>query len=321
MSINKNSDAGREYEQRKQYTEAAQWYINDLKSRKGVNQFVSSAARLSLLYYYGLGVPKNKAESVYWYHQALLSISNGRDASLFALENDAMPDTLYEYDGNFDLRSTYDKAVSNISSGNQVEGSRLMLSCAIHGNRFGKPYDELEDKAQIKSAEFIFQGNGLPVSPYDAIDLLRRASRNGNSEATYKIAMLYRKGEYLKQDKDEAEILLHKAADAGSVDAKKVLYADEQTAKREQAKKEKDAEDGLKFWGSLLAAEAHAKASRSPKEKCNDRCKEEASHCEAKNRGNDFLVGTSGTFSTRGYGLAINSDCSSQLSSCLNHCK
>ena len=54
---------------------------------------------------------------------------------------------------------------------------------------------------------------------------------------------------------------------------------------------------------------------------CQNSCRDAEAQCNSSNNLNDFLVGVTGTEETRGYGLAINDNCSYQMQLCLESCR
>lgn len=315
----------------KDYNEAANWYLKASEFGSTNPYSFNAAIRLHLFYYYGLGVPQSKSESMAWFQRSLdyvRSLSNTTEVAIhkFAIENDAMPASLDEYD-NFDIKATYQKAEDALARGHNEEGAKLMLSCVVRG---GNSKDEIIHKAEAKTGYLFLRGDGLPENREYGINLLTRATNGGNGEASFQMAMMYRKGEYVQKDKAKSNELLNKAADLGSADAKKILYADEQELQREQARerarKKKEEAENLKFISSLLNAQKRVNTVISPQEQrsqCLDKCNRVESDCESHNS-DAYTAGflTSGGINFEGaeIGMAFSKNCSSEKSWCLTSC-
>lgn len=196
------------------YKKAIEWY--KLSAEKGL---LDSQLKLGDMYYSGINMNKNLEEAVKWYS---LAAKNGD------LDSQMMLGDMY-YNGkkvgiNYKKAEEFYKlAAKNLSDkaqcilGDMYFTGKEIRWYMITEKEFEDRYKLNKEDVQKNMGRLYIESNAVKKSYCKAIKYYKLSAEQGNSEAQYKLADIYKEGVGVEKDFEEAERLYTESAKTNSI--------------------------------------------------------------------------------------------------------
>lgn len=144
---------------------------------------VVAQANLSIMYFHGIGVPKDEAEAANWAYRAAeqgYAVAQAQLGYIYLNANGVIKDT------------------------------------AMAAQWYRRAAELGYDVAQTTLGTLFFQGIGVPQDYTEAVKWFRLAADNGNADAHAKLGVAYYRGDGVVQDNAQAYLLFSLAAKLGN---------------------------------------------------------------------------------------------------------